>query len=195
MTDIASAEAVNALLRALGEQLVATGNEYELIVIGGSGLLVLGVISRPTQDVDVVAFRDAGVLKKAEPFPPVLVAARDRVAADFGLPEDWLNPGPAGLMDHGLPDGFFDRVETRSFGRGLTVQFASRLDQIHFKLYALVDQGVGRHQQDLRALRPTTDELVQAARWTRTHDPSPGFKQMLEEALRFLGVEDADLGP
>jgi hypothetical protein len=97
-------------------------------------------------------------------------------------------------VELGLPIGFLDRVETRSYGAGLTVRFASRLDQIHLKLNALVDQGVGGHEQDLRALNPTAEELVQAARWTRTHNPSPGFRQMLGQALRYLGVEDTDLG-
>jgi hypothetical protein len=98
-------------------------------------------------------------------------------------------------MDFGLPTGFLDRVQTQEFGAGLTVHFASRLDQIHFKLFALVDQGAGKHEQDLRALTPTAEELVQAARWTLTHDPSDGFREMLERALRYFGVEDADLGP
>lgn len=44
----------------------------------------------------------------------------------------------------------------------ITVLSASRLDQIHLKLYALVDQGAARHEQDLRALKPTTEELLQA---------------------------------
>ncbi len=194
MLDIATRQQVNQLLSALAEQLAARDKYYELVVVGGSALLALGIISRPTKDVDVVAFLDAGHARKADPFPAELIAARDRVSRDFGLISEWLNPGPAGLMDHGLPDGFFDRVETRSFGPGLTVHFASRIDQIHFKLYALVDQGAGKHEQDLRALKSTAEELVQAARWTRTHDPSVGFKQMLEEALRYLGVDDADLG-
>jgi hypothetical protein len=97
-------------------------------------------------------------------------------------------------MDFGLPNGFMDRVETQRFGDGLTVHFASRLDQLHFKLYALVDQGAGKHEQDLRALNPTAGELIQASRWARSHDPSEGFRGMLERALRYLGVEDADLG-
>jgi hypothetical protein len=67
------------------------------------------------------------------------------------------------------------------------------LDQIHFKLYALVDQGPGKHETDLRALKPTSEELVQAARWTRTHDPSEGFEHALRSALGYLGVEDVDL--
>jgi hypothetical protein len=81
------------------------------------------------------------------------------------------------------------------FGDALTVHFASRYDQIHFKLYAFVDQGLGKHGQDLAALDPSREELLEAARWTRTHDPSPGFREMLERALAYLGVEDADLGP
>jgi len=80
-------------------------------------------------------------------------------------------------------------------GAGLTVHFASRLDQIHLKLYALVDQGLGKHEGDLRALTPSREELIQAARWIRPHDPSSGFREMLERALHCLGVEDADLGP
>ena len=80
-------------------------------------------------------------------------------------------------------------------GAGLTVDFASRLDQIHLKLYGLVDQGLGKHEADLRALTPSREELIRAARWTRTHDPSPGFREMLERALQYLGVDDADLGP
>jgi len=183
MTDILNAAGAGELLSALSEQLAAAGDRYELVIVGGSALLALGLIARPTRDVDVVALQEGEVLVKAKPLPAGLVEARDRVARDFGLPEDWLNAGPADLMDFGLPAGFLDRVHTRTFGQALTVHFASRLDQIHFKLYALVDQGAGKHGQDLRALEPTEGELVQAARWSRTHDPSDGYRQMLEEAL------------
>ena len=82
----------------------------------------------------------------------------------------------------------------RDFGPALAVHLASRFDQIHFKLYALVDQGLGRHEQDLRALEPSQEELLAAARWTITQDPSEGFRQELMSALHYLGVEDVDLG-
>ena len=36
------------------------------------------------------------------------------------------------------------------------------------------------------------DELLAAARWTVTHDPSPGFRSLLVQTLGDLGVEDAD---
>ena len=62
-----------------------------------------------------------------------------------------------------------------------------------FKLYAAVDQGPrSRHLQDLRELRPDRDELLAGARWTVTHDPSPGYRSLLVETLGQLGLEDAD---
>lgn len=195
MEDITNRKQLDEVFAALSEQLERSGSHYELVVVGGSALIALGFIARPTRDVDIVAVLSAGALTKADPLPKELVDARDRVARDFDLLENWLNPGPAGLMDFGLPDGFLERVETRQFPRALIVHFASRIDQIHFKLYAFADQEGGKHEQDLRALDPTREELVRAARWTRLHDPSEGFLQLLKKALANLGVADADLGP
>jgi len=47
---------------------------------------------------------------------------------------------------------------------------------------------------DLRALEPSEKELLEAARWSRGHDPSPGYREILVRALEHLGVNDADLG-
>jgi hypothetical protein len=187
------AERADELLGALGEQLEAAVQPFDLVVIGGSALLALGLVERTTRDVDVLAIAGPVGLVPADPLPSALAQARDRVAQDFGLPTDWLNPGPTELLRFGLPDGFLSRVETRTYGPSLTIRYASRFDQIHFKLYAMVDQGAGRHEADLRALDPTADELVAAARWTRTHDPSEGFRQELVAALAHLGGTDADL--
>ncbi|MGH2751385.1 MAG: DUF6036 family nucleotidyltransferase [Actinomycetota bacterium] len=184
----------NRLLTALGEHLSALDAHLEIVVIGGAALLALGLVDRTTSDVDVLALDSAEGLKPARPLPSELVEARNRVARDFELEPDWLNPGPVDLLRFGLPDAFMERVETRSFGAALTVHFAGRFDQIHFKLYALVDQGAGRHEDDLRALKPTRDELLAGARWAVTHDPSEGFRRELLGVLEHLGVEDADLG-
>lgn len=181
-------------LTALGELLDQEGERFELVVIGGSGLLGLGLIDRSTRDIDVLALRRGAELLDPTPFPQALVEARQRVAEDFHLPQSWLNAAPARLLDFGLPEGFVGRLERRDYGPALTVWLASRFDQIHFKLYALVDQAPGsKHDFDLRALEPTEDELLAAARWTSTHDPSDGFRQELLRALAYLGVEDADL--
>lgn len=102
---------------------------------------------------------------------------------------------PAGLTDLGLPPGLADRVTVRTYG-ALEVHLPAREDLVCFKLYAAVDQGErSKHFRDLGALAPTPEQLLNAARWTRTHDPSPGFLDELRRILGLLGVEvsDADL--
>ena len=86
----------------------------------------------------------------------------------------------------GLPEGFQERLHVRVYGSHLTVYFADRIDQIHFKLYAAVDRG-GYHISDLEALRPTDDELTRAARWALTHDVSAEFAALLKRVLQALG--------
>jgi hypothetical protein len=160
-------------------------------VIGGAALQVLGLVARPTADVDVVAILDQG-LRSADPLPAPLAAAAHRVAIDFGLPDAWLDPGPTAMLQWGLPDGLVERLTARSYG-ALTAHFAARFDQIHFKLFAFADLGGGRHEADLKALQPTREELLAAAAWTRTQDPSEGFRGVLAAALERLGVDDAEL--
>jgi hypothetical protein len=96
MTNVAisGADAADELLSALGEQLASLGAAYEIIVVGGSALLALGLVDRPTKDVDLVALRQGGAVRSAHPLPMDLIAARDRVARDFDLPVSWLNDGP-----------------------------------------------------------------------------------------------------
>jgi hypothetical protein len=192
--DALAPKQIAELLAALGERLALDRVHVELVVIGGSALTILGLVERPTRDVDVVALLAGGQLEPADPLPEDVVAARNAVAADFGVSDGWLNSGPGDLLRWGLPAGFVERLTRRDFGPALTVHLASRIDQIHLKLYALVDQGAGRHEEDLRSLAPTPDELRTAARWTITQDPSEGFRQELLAALRYLGVEDVDLG-
>lgn len=182
-------ETLDTILGALGEQLQAANAPQEIVVIGGSALAALGLVSRATRDVDLVAIAEGGEFRSADPLPAALREARDRVARDFDLDPNWLNGGPTDLLKWGLPEGFVRRIVTRRYGGALTVHFASRLDQIHFKLFAMVDQAGGRHEADLRALRPSRQELIAGARWSMTQDPSPGYRMVLEEALGALGVE------
>lgn len=173
---------------------MARGERFELVVVGGAGLQALGLIERATRDVDIVALRSGEDLEKAEPLPEGLQASRDLVARDFSLPEDWLNPGPAKTLDLGLPEGFLERLERRDYGGGLVVYLASRYDQIHLKFYAAVDsRGPGKHEQDLKALAPTEEELIAAARWSCTHDVSPAHAETVTRALKYFGVENVDL--
>lgn len=183
---------LNEALTLLAERLhLAAVEPQELVVCGGSSLIARGYVSRVTRDVDVVARRVRGEgLLSARPLPPKLLEAAARVAADLGLPPRWLNNEPADLFEMGLPDGFSNRLQSHVYGAHLTIWFIDRIDQIHFKLYAAADQGPGYHVDDLLALQPTSGELLSAARWTFTHDVSPGFRELMRDILTQLGHAD-----
>src|SRR5688572_19445921 len=129
-----SAVTLEEALVTLGELLADRGESAELVAIGGGSLLLLKLIDRPTKDLDLVAVVREGRLIRAEPLPAFLVLAIRDVAAATGLADNWLNAGPASLLDFGLPNGFETRLETRQFG-SLTLHLAGRFDQICFKLY------------------------------------------------------------
>lgn len=179
-------------LATLGDLLAERAQSAEILVIGGASLLLLGFIERPTADVDVVGYSSPDGYIRAEQIPGFLAEAVDDVGQALGLGTRWLNVGPAGLLEFGLPPGLEERISIRRYG-SLGVHLPGREDLICFKLYAIVDQGpASKHVADLHRLHPSRQELVAAARWTRTHDPSSAFLGELREALRFLDVEAED---
>ena len=188
-------DALEEALRTLGSVLQERKTPYSLLIVGGSGLLLLRLIDRPTGDLDVVGMSDNGRYVKIESLPQPLAEAAVQVAQALELSEDWLNTGPASLMDFGLPQGWEERIEVRRYG-GLEIHVPSRFDQICFKLYAAVDRGPDdKHFHDLVRLTPTKEELLTAAAWTRTHDPSEGFRTMLIGCLDHFGVGADDVAP
>ena len=118
-----SEEPLREAIETLGAVLADRGLHYELVAIGGGSLMLLGLIQRPTQDIDVVAIIRQGKYKKADPMPRPLLEAAEEVAAALGLTRDWLNAGPADLLQFGLPEGFESRVKVLTHG-GLTVHIA-----------------------------------------------------------------------
>ena len=181
---------LDEIFAALAELLLGAKAEAHLVVIGGSGLVAIGAVARPTRDVDVVALEHDGELIPAHPLPPPVAHAAAIVARDFGLELNWLNAGPTSLLDFGLPQGFTERLITRHYGSSLGVSFAARIDQVFFKLYAAADRREPRDFADLDSLEPTADELRDAARWARTHNAPGPFDDALARTLRELGVED-----
>lgn len=188
-------EKFNQALRLLNARLELTGApRFNLVVCGGTALAATGLVPRTTKDVDIVALMDdEGDLLDPAPLPQALVREAHEVALDLGLPQDWLNNGPSsgdgGLFRLGLPDGFVERLICESVGKKLTIGFISRYDQIHFKLYAAVDQSGSYHAADLRELQPTDEELLAAVGWTRSHDPSDGYRQGIQWFLKEFGYE------
>jgi hypothetical protein len=185
-------ETLEAALKLLAERL-----EYEraepvsLVVCGGSSLIALGLVERTTKDVDVLALMDErGKLLPSEPLPGSVSRAVSEIAGQLDLYPNWLNGGPADLLKWGLPEGFQARLTRRDYGRCLTIWHISRLDQIHFKMFAATDAGPGRHVDDLLQLNPSKAEMLSAARWALTQDASEEFMLILKDMLKQMGHED-----
>ena len=183
--DLSSLESA---LEVLGQLLADRRLYYEVVAIGGGGLLLLGLIDRTTKDLDVVALAKGRELFSADPLPEDLIRAADEVGRALELGENWLNAGPASLLKMGLPQGFIERLHIRKY-KGLTVYLADRFDQICFKLYASVDQGPeSKHFADLIALLPTPEELFQAKNWCLTQDVSADFEKEINLAIESVNA-------
>jgi hypothetical protein len=187
---------IDRALELLAERLALKGGKTtRLVVCGGSALISAHIISRETtKDVDIIALINGeGHVVSPDPLPLDLLEEAQRVARDLDLPNSWLNNGPSrdpgGLFQLGLPEGFQERLVRRDYGVGLSVYFAGRLDQICFKVYAAVDQGFGKHVDDIKELKPTTEEMLTAAQWAMTHDTSDGFKKVLKSMLEQIGYD------
>lgn len=187
-----SPENLQQALNALAGFLEADGAAPEsLVVIGGSALITLGIVSRTTKDVDIMAGVDpVRGLVDPRPMSKALSDAAERVARELQLDPHWLNTGPADQVLTGLPEGFLSRLTRHDYGPCLTIFFPDRFDLIHLKLFAITDQGPGRHVSDLRALQPTSEELLSAARWVLTQDAGEIFPQIVRQTLTALGHGD-----
>jgi len=185
---------IDDIFEALDRQIrVRDGTPLGLVVCGGTALSALGLVMRTTRDVDVLGTvletQNKRTIQRITKFPEWLVEAANKVGRDFDLPENWLNLGPASQVESGLPEGFEKRLVKKVYGQYLTIYFISRLDQIHFKLYAAVDQN-GYHVQDLFALKPTEIEMEMAANWVITQDVSEVFKALLKDFLEIHNYGD-----
>ena len=186
---------IDKTLLLLGQLLErADSDPIHVVVCGGASLIITGMVHRTTKDVDIVAIisdhdEDENRLQYADPLPATLMMAAKQVADDFGVDGNWLNNDPKDLLKFGLPAGFINRLHPRTFGSRLTVSFIGRFDQIHFKVYAAVDGGPGRHVDDLLALNPNQEEIEQAAFWAMQQDSSKEFKSTLKEMLKVLNYE------
>jgi len=185
---------INDIFEALDRQItVHDGTPLGLVVCGGTALSALGLVMRTTKDVDILGMilesHKGLAIQRITKFPDWLIRAAAIVGRDFDLPENWLNLGPASQVESGLPEGFEKRLAKKVYGQYLTIYFISRLDQIHFKLYAAVDQD-DYHVQDLFALKPTEIEMERAADWVVTQDVSDVFKALLRDFLEIHDYRD-----
>ena len=185
-TTLTGRAAIERALTAVGERLAHAGAPCSIVVLGGAAINLLGLVDRPTRDVDVLATAASpgGPIGPPDPLPRPLLEAVDAVARDLDLRSDWLNTTVADQWRFGLPPGLAGRIHWRTYG-ALTVGIVDRTDLVFFKLYAAADQTGPEsiHFQDLLALRPTDDELARAAEWVKRQDVSADFHSVVAKVV------------
>ena len=167
-------------LELLGALLAERSQPFEVLAIGGGGLLLLGISRRVTADLDIAARKKGERWMKSRPLPPDLVQAvadvADAMELDKGKP--WLNDGPSFLFEMGLPRGWEARTTRREFG-ALVIEILGREDIIKLKLWAATDARArerrARDVSDLKQLAPTREEVVDALRWCNAKDGTDSF--------------------
>ena len=195
--NLLNARAIDKALKRLNSRMVyGEVAPVEIVVCGGAALIVNKLVSRSTRDVDIVALahsRGANVeLSREKLLPEEIRRLVAEIGIELGIREDWLNFGPSRLLKFGLPAGLTTRLKKKSYGPCLTVHFISRLDQVHFKIFAAMDPKQGtRHLSDLLDLEPTKLEVNAAVSWLlgRAVGASPQFKATLRQVLDRIGHE------
>ncbi len=165
-----------AMVPAFDLYLERHGLKLEATVIGGAALQLLGLIERPTADVDVLCPNISDEVKVAS----VEFAQKNQ------LKVDWLNNGPASLMLE-LPSGW--RKETRPLYEGQAIRFStlSRLDLLRSKIYAYLDRA--KDLPDCIALAPSAKELEIIRPWLEERDANPQWPQHVRSGLKKLGQD------
>jgi hypothetical protein len=154
-------------IEAFDRHLGALGLRLEAIVIGGSALALLDVITRQTRDFDILApVLPREIADAAREF----ARAQRRLGID--LMDDWLNNGPIQVGDV-LPKAWQLRTRSVFEGRALVLTTLGREDLLKTKLFALCDRGIDL--LDCVALAPTVAELNDAASWLAEQDANPDW--------------------
>jgi hypothetical protein len=188
---------IEEALKRLNAKMVYAGlDPVELVSCGGASLNLMGWVSRSTSDVDIICVAQVDRTGKVKLLPGIALPPRfieliAEVGHEMGIDEEWLNFGPAPLMEFGLPPGLEDRLKRVSFGPCLALHMVSRLDQIHFKMFATMDPKtrIETHLGDLLDLEPTEEEAQAAVDWLLSHKTSRDFRRKLKQVLDRIGHE------
>ena len=190
-----SSASITQLFKRLNSKLVyAQAAPVELVVCGGAALIAARLVTRSTRDVDILALAhvegtEVTLLPRGQ-LPEELKRLAGEIAIELGIDADWLNFGPSPLFDIGLPPGLTTRLKKTTYGACLKVHFISRIDQVHFKIFAAMDPKEGtRHLSDLLDIEPSVDEVNAAVSWLLGRKVSAQFKTTLKQVLERIGHE------
>jgi hypothetical protein len=156
-----SFEIMMTAVRELDEILTKQDSSpIELRICGGGALIIMGISSRETRDIDVIL----------PLLPPNLKKASDEVATKLNIPNNWLNNGPTSLT-RDLTLGWEDRCNLIFDGTTLKIYVLGRIDFLATKLFAYCDRDES-DLDDLLLLKLTFAELDELHSWVMERDGS-----------------------
>jgi Nucleotidyltransferase of unknown function (DUF6036) len=151
------------------------GLRFDGVVIGGAALSLLGIVSRPTKDVDILV----PIIPQEIHVAARAFAAEIRATGEI-LHDDWLNNGTVSLTDH-LSMDWQERLEDVFNGSALHLRCLGRHDLLCAKLFALCDRGIDLG--DCIALAPTSDELQSVLTWLQLQDANPDWPEHVRNTI------------
>lgn len=156
------------------------GLRFEAVVIGGTALALLDVISRQTRDCDIL-----------DPVVPtdILAAANEfaiamRQSGEI-LQDGWLNHEPASLGKL-LPMDWRSDLQLVFKGQAIVLHSLGRKNLLRTKLFALCDRATDL--PDCIALHPTADEIQELLPWVQAQDTNPDWPRHVVAVLGDLAA-------
>ena len=145
--------------------------EFEAVIVGGAALNLLGIVTRVTNDVDVI---------HPESLPDAIAHAASQFAKTKNIPEGWLNCGPRSIVEY-LPVGWESRSVVVFRGKNLRLVSLGRQELLFSKCWAYCDRE--RDLDDILAIQPTPVELDAVVAWLKPLDANPGWPAFVEKMI------------
>lgn len=161
------------VIKKFDQHLTRHGLQFHTVIIGGAALIAMGIINRTTKDIDCLFPEIPDEIKYASS----CFAAEN---PDLDLIDNWLNNGPASLVND-LPDDWQDRLVTVYAGVSIIIQTLGRIDLLRTKLFALSDRL--EDWPDCIALAPTPDELETCLPWVVDRDANPYWQEHVKNTF------------
>lgn len=152
--------------------------QFSAIAIGGAALSILGIITRQTQDIDIL-----------DPLiPDEILAASKEFASQFNiektsLNENWLNHGPESLKNY-LRPGWKNRLRPLFTGKNIQLLTLGRIDLIGTKVLAYCDREFDF--QDCIDLKITKVEMLEILDWVKAYDTNPNWPNHVDSQVKIL---------
>lgn len=125
-----------AILGRFDAFLAQRGQRLDAVVIGGTALNLLGVVSRPTKDCDILhPHLPESIVSAARAFAQAMRSQGEQ------LQDDWLNNGPESLVNQ-LPVGWDLRLQDAFVGAAMKLTSLGGEDLLRSKLFALCDRAL-----------------------------------------------------